>query len=274
MGQFRILSAIFLWSSLGIVVRFSGVPVHIFVFYSLVIAISIQSVIVLKKGYIKEIAGWKDLIYPAVLGVIGLVNNLSFFYAFKTTTISNAVLTHYIAPVIVAFLAAVFLKEKVTLRIAAAIVIASIGLWIMLDGVSIHEGDMAGIIAGLASGLAYALIIIIARSHAREYRPFMLTYLVNVTIVLLLAPFIRQFPVEALWSFIVTGTAHSIVAPVLYYKGLQEVTASRTAVLGYLEPVCAILLAMVFLKEMPGTHSVLGGLLILGSGYLTVRNGT
>ena len=37
-----------------------------------------------------------------------MLNNLSFFYAFQNTTIANAVLTHYTAPIIVAFLAQSF----------------------------------------------------------------------------------------------------------------------------------------------------------------------
>ncbi|MBI5635014.1 MAG: EamA family transporter [Nitrospirae bacterium] len=272
MSQVYILLAIFLWSSLGVVFRLSDLPVHIFLFYSLVIAVAVQSVIAWKQGYMKEITDRKKLAAPVLLGLVGLVNSLAFFYAFKTTTISNAVLTHYTAPIIVAFLAALFLREKITKMLVGAIVISSIGLWIMLDGFSVQQGSMRGIMSGLVSGAAYAVIIIIARIYARGYRPFMLTYIVNITIVVCLAPFIREFPRQAFWSFLVMGLIHSILAPTLYYRGLQEVTASRAAVLGYLEPVCAILLSMVFLGEMPGQNSLLGGALILVSGYMTIRS--
>ena len=67
------------------------------------------------------------------------------------------------------------------------------------------------------------------------------------------------------------GIVHSTVAPILYYKGLQTVTANRAAVLGYLEPVSAILFSMVFLNEIPHLYSFFGGVLILFSGYLTIR---
>ena len=50
------------------------------------------------------------------------------------------------------------------------------------------------------------------------------------------------------------GIVHSTVAPILYFKGLQTVTANRAAVLGYLEPVSAILFSMVFLNEKPGIY--------------------
>jgi drug/metabolite transporter (DMT)-like permease len=273
MSQLSILLAIFLWSSVGVIFRLSDLPVHIFLFYSLIVAVVVQSLIVLKKGYIKEITDRKKLVAPVLLGLVSLVNSLAFFYAFKVTTISNAVLTHYTAPIIVAFLAALFLRERITKMLVGAIVISSIGLWIMLDGFSIQQGHMIGILSGLASGAAYAVIIIVARRYAGQYRPFMLTYIVNITIMVCLAPFIREFPIRALWSFLVMGIVHSIIAPILYYRGLQDVSASRAAVLGYLEPVCAILLSMIFLREMPGHNSLFGGALILLSGYMTIRSG-
>jgi len=273
MSQFYILSAIFLWSSLGVVFRHAAVPVHIFLFYSLLIAVVLQSLIIWKKGYLQELNDRKKLAVPVVLGLVALANSLTFFYAFRTTTISNAVLTHYTAPVIVAVLAALFLKEKITGMLVVAIVFSSLGLWIMLDGFSIRREDMIGIFSGLASGISYAVLIIIARMHAKEYRPFLLTYIVNFTIVLCLAPFVREFPTRAIWAFFVMGVVHSIIAPVLYYRGIRDISASRTAVLGYLEPVCAILLSVLFLREVPGAHSLLGGMLILCSGYLTMRSG-
>ena len=93
----------------------------------------------------------------------------------------------------------------------------------------------------------------------------------KILLLILLAPFIREFPMHALWSYLFMGIIHSTIAPVLYYRGLQDVTANRAAVLGYLEPVCAILISMIFLYEMPGIHSIAGGMLIIFSGYLTLK---
>jgi len=67
------------------------------------------------------------------------------------------------------------------------------------------------------------------------------------------------------------GILHSTIAPILYFKGLQYVTANKAAVLGYLEPVGAILFAMIFLEEYPPAVSLIGGALIILSGYLTLR---
>jgi len=274
MGQIYILLAILLWSSLGIVIRFSGVGIHVFTFWSLIIAVALQGTLLVSGGRIREMTDIKRLKLPFLLGIAGLANSLTFFYALKNTTISNAVLTHYTAPVIVAVLAAVFLKEKITYRIVVAIIISSTGLYIMLDGFSVTAADAAGITAGLLSGISYAIIVVLARSLVHDFSPLTISFIVNMTIVLLLLPFVREFPAGALWSYLVMGIVHSTIAPALYYKGMQDVTAGRTAVLGYLEPICAILLGVVFLGEVPGPYSLLGGSMILFSGYITVMSRT
>jgi drug/metabolite transporter (DMT)-like permease len=272
MASFYVLLSIFLWSSLGVIVRASGVKIHVLMFYSLVVSVIAQGIILSQKRYRNEWPDIKKLKYPVALGIISLVNTFTFFYAFRNTTIANAVLTHYTAPVVVAFLAPFVLKEKLTLRILTVVCVASAGLWIMLDGFAVDENQMAGIAAGLASGIAYALIVIFLRLHSQKFTPLILVFFSNITIMILLAPFVREFPLHALWAFIFMGIIHSTIAPVLYFRGLQEVTANRAAVLGYLEPVCAIIISMIFLNEIPGIHAIIGGILIILSGYLTLTN--
>lgn len=272
MASFYILIAIFLWSSLGVVVRLSGIEIHILIFYSLVVAILVQGIFVSRKKYRKDLLNIKQFKYPIILGFISLLNTFTFFYAFKNTTIANSVLTHYTAPVIVAFLSPVFLKEKITKKIIFVLVLASAGLWIMLDGFSFEESQMMGIFSGLVSGVAYAVIVIFLRMHSQKINPLILAFFTNITIALLLIPFVKEFPLNALWSFFFMGIIHSTIAPILYYKGLQYVSANKAAVLGYLEPVCAIIFSVLFLYELPGINTIIGGMLIIFSGYLTLRN--
>jgi drug/metabolite transporter (DMT)-like permease len=271
MGSFYILSAILLWSSLGVVVRLSGVEIHILMFYSLLASLIVQGIILSRKTYREKIPGISMLRYPMILGFFSFLNTFTYYYAFKNTTIANAVLTHYIAPIIVAFLAPLFLREVITRKITIAIIAASIGLWIMLDGLSFQKNQMAGIMAGLASGLAYAIIIIFLRIQSQNFNPLVLAFFTNLTITILLLPFIRQMPLHALWSYLIVGIVHSTIAPILYYKGLQLVTANRSAVLGYIEPVGAIIFGVIFLSECPSAVSLIGGVLIIFSGYLTLK---
>jgi drug/metabolite transporter (DMT)-like permease len=273
MASFYILLAIFLWSSLGVFVRLSGVAVHVLIFYSLIVSVIIQGIVILSlKNFRYGIPGIRRLKYPLILGFFSLLNTYTYYYAFKNTTIANAVLTHYTAPIIVAFLSPILLKENISKKIIFVIILASIGLWIMLEGFSFKEDHTAGIMAGLFSGLAYAIIIIFLRMYSQDFKPLVLCFFTNFFIVIMVAPFIKEFPMHALWTYMIMGIVHSTIAPVLYYKGLQSVTANKAAVLGYLEPVCAVSFSILFLNEMLGMNTILGGILIILSGYLTLKS--
>lgn len=276
-----ILSSIFLWSSLGLIIRFSGVPVHLLIFFSSSVSVIITGVILLLRGRKKEIPEVKGLLHLLILGPLSLLNTFSFFYAYKNTSIANTVLTHYTAPLLVAVLAPVFLKERLTRKVLVAILIASLGLWVMF-GMSasqfmnlIKAGDKntGGILAGLFSGFTYAVVVIIMRVLSQSFHPLVMTFSQNLIIAAILLPFAEIPPnfSSVVWAFALMGVVHSTVGPILYFKGLQKVTANRAATLGYLEPVCAIILGAIFLGEAVSYKTITGGALILFSGYLTLR---
>lgn len=276
-----ILAAIALWSSLGLIIRLSGMPIHVLIFFSCAISVLLIFFTFLKKEYRKEIPKGKGLFLLLILGPLSLINTFAFFYAYRNTSISNAVLTHYTAPVLVAFLAPVFLKEKLTWKILLAVAIATTGLWFMLDVspgqfvkmISAGDRNTGGILAGLFSGFTYAVIVILFRIFAQNFSPLVMTFSQNVIIALILAPFIEISPVlfSGLWAFAVMGVLHSTIAPVLYFRGMKEVTANRAAILGYIEPVGAIILGIAFLGETINYRIIIGGAMILFSGYLTLR---
>lgn len=284
MPYYYIVAAILIWSSLGILVRVAEVPTHVLIFYSSSFSLLFQSVLFTRREYRSAFPPFKKFPLIFLLSVCLLSNVFTFLFAYAKTTIANAVLTHYIAPIIVAVLAVIFLKEKITRTVIISILIASAGLWIMLGGTTIAEcirsvfsegfhlsDDLIGITSGLTSGVAYAVLIVLARVFTQRFNPYSLVFIQNSFIVLMLIPFVRVLPVEKLWVFAVMGLLHSTTAPFLYYRGLREVKASSTAILGYLEPVGAIILSIIFLSEWPDSKAIVGGVFIILSGYLVIR---
>jgi drug/metabolite transporter (DMT)-like permease len=276
-----ILSAIFLWSSLGLVIRMSGLPVHILIFFSCLISTAIIFPLLISQPFRRELPRGRGAALFLLLGPLSLINSFSFFYAYQTTTIANAVLTHYTAPILVAFFAPFFLPERLTARVLVAVGLATTGLWLLL-GVSptrflslLMSGnrETVGILAGLLSGVAYAAVVIIVRIAAQRTHPLVMTFFQNLAIVVLLLPFAHLPPpgTAGLVALGIMGVIHSTVAPVLYFRGMKDVSANTAAILGYLEPISAILLGAVFLGEPLTLRTLGGGALILASGFLTLR---
>ncbi|RJQ49514.1 MAG: hypothetical protein C4538_02080 [Nitrospiraceae bacterium] len=284
MGYIKIITAILIWSSLGIFVRNIGLPDNVIVFYTSCIAGLLQISLLVLTGQLKKNISASDGIHRTMLyiglPVCSLVNLLLFYFAFRNTTIASAVLSHYTAPIFVAVLAPLLLKEKSHKAIWIAIMLSSLGLWLMLwlpsSGAEASPGnnDRAGIIAGALSGFSYALIVLIIRSLASRYTALFVIAVQNSVMAILLFPFALQTPLtsQSLLYLVLMALLHSTIAPLIYVQGFKSVKANEAAILGYFEPVGAAILAFIFLKEAPGGTALLGGALILYSGYLALKN--
>ncbi|MBF0321117.1 MAG: EamA family transporter [Nitrospirae bacterium] len=218
---------------------------------------------------------------------------LTYFYAFSYTSISNAVFTHYIAPVVVAVMAPIFLKERFTIAALLSITTASLGLWIIMRDVSVLDivnqiftvdvnssgtrfrPDTIGILCGLASGLAYGALIIALKLYSRTYNKYIVVFFQNLFVALLILPFAGPIPREAgsLLIFVAIGGLHSTLATYLYYSGIKHTTANKVAILGYIEPIGAIFFGALILSEYPDALSLLGGALIISAGYIIIKKG-
>ncbi|MDO8281483.1 MAG: EamA family transporter [Thermodesulfovibrionia bacterium] len=283
MGYFKIIAAILIWSSLGVFVRKAGLPTLSTVFYPAVIALVIQFLILSAKGQIKgslkNAGSINNLLILSLIPFLFLANTLLFFFAFKHTTIANSVLTHYTAPIFVAMLAPLFLKEKIFKTTWIAIMLSSLGLWVMLgrpdftEMLSVNNGNTRGIIAGAFSGVAYAFIILTVKGISSRFSSLFIVFVQNLVAVFVLMPFIAgtEITYQALPYLITMGLLHSTIAPILYVDGIRTVKANEAAILGYFEPVGAIILAFIFLQEAPEAMALLGGGLIILSGIMILR---
>ncbi len=284
MGYLKIITALLIWSTLGVFIRKVDLPNTALLFYPSLIAGLIQFLVLFSRGALRNSITTehdrKSILVLLLIPVCFVANSLLFYYAFRNTTIANAVLTHYTAPVFVAIMAPFFLKEKLHSSAWTAIILSSIGLWFILNGPSTPQGspsgssEYSGIIAGALSGLAYAFLIITIRSIAAKFSSLFIICVQNMTVALLLLPFILDVRVslEHVPYLLTLGIIHSTIAPLLYVQGFHTVKANEAAILGYSEPVGAIIVAYIFLHEIPGKTALLGGALILISGYLILKS--
>ncbi|HSH70069.1 MAG TPA: DMT family transporter, partial [Deferrisomatales bacterium] len=190
-------------------------------------------------------------------------------------TVANAVLTHYTAPVFVALLAPLTLGERRLPFTPVALLLSVVGLGLLLPGVNLEVGDrhLQGLALGVGSGVAYAALVLLARHYSLRVAALPLIFVQNLVIAVALLPLgVRLgLPDNAtLGTLTLLGVVHATVGGVLYLSGIRRVRAQAAAILGYLEPLGAVLLAAWFLGEQPGGLALVGGALILAAGALVV----
>ncbi len=279
-GYLFITGAFFVWSTWGIVVRWLGLPATEIIFFNALFASIFQGAWLAVRGRREGARLMPDIVPSLWLGFFGLVNLLSFIYALRTTTVAAALLTHYVAPVLVAVLAPLTVKDSVGGDTLAALAVAAAGLvFIFAGGLDFSDGrGIIGAASGTLSGLAYAAVILYSRALSPRNHPLKLSAVQAVLTVVIIGALIPWLKFNApgpgrLAVIAVTSLFHSTLANVSYLKGIRSVTAQEAGVLGYFEPVLGITLAFIFLGEVPHPIALVGGALVIGSGISVIYRG-
>ncbi len=208
-------------------------------------------------------------------GLLGLAaltdagNYLCYFGALDRGPIALAVLTHYLAPVVVAVLAPVLLREALTRRTIAALAVSLGGLALLVLG----GGGLAGApgrtaALGAASAIFYGLNTLLTKKLLDRFAASeLLSYhcLLSAALVAIFAG--PPPPLSAFfWSPLAGAFLLGAAGAAAFYAGLRIIPAQRAAVLTYLEPLVAALVGWLFFAEPLGPAGLLGGALIIAGG--------
>ena len=276
----KIVAAMIIWSTWGPMIRWLDLPATVVLFYTSLIASFTVPAFLKARGEFDLTGILSAWWLFALLVLSSVTNNITYFYSLAHTPVSNAVFTHYTAPLFVALLAPVLIAERLQKVTVISLPVAAIGMVMIVlsgGGLRMGGGDAAGVIAGTVSGVAYAFIIIFSRklSQMLLHHRAVVVLLWATAAVTAPAAIALDYRLDILKAvlLLVTGLFHSTLAPLLYYSALRRVMAQHAAILGYVEPLAAIPLAFFVLSERPSATALFGGALILISGYLVMRSG-
>lgn len=207
---------------------------------------------------------------------VGL-NWIFLFQGYKYTSISNAALSYYFAPVFVTILAPFILKEKLTLSKFLCVLMALVGMFCIVGVDGINGGsDLIGIVYGLLAAGFYASVILMNK-FLKGIDSIEITVIQLISATITLLPYVLYVEGLGILSvssvsipyILILGIVHTGIAYLLYFSSLQGLKGQTIAVLSYIDPVFAIIISAVILKEQLGFLQIIGGVLILGSSFLS-----
>lgn len=276
-GFVKIAAAALIWGSMGILIRLLDLSPIVIVFWRALFALVAIGIFILGTGGMRDFAVTKYRLLLPMTGV-ALTFSMGFFArAVELTTVANAVLVTYTAPVIIALLAPLFLKERFERKTLVALALAVAGIILILapQGLTLGGRHATGIGFAFLTAVAYAGLVIVGKRVVEHVRARTVTFYESLTSVVILLPLVVRAPVPSgvrNWTMLVVlGLVHSALAGMLYMSGLRTVKAQEAGILAYLEPLSAGIYGLIFLGE-PLTGWVLaGGALILGAGWVVMR---
>jgi drug/metabolite transporter (DMT)-like permease len=188
-----------------------------------------------------------------------------FVAATKMTTAANAIVLQYTAPVYVALLGGWFLGERPKLLDWLTIAAAVCGMVLsFMDGLT-TEGYWGNAFA-IISGITFAWFVLFMRRQ-KHGSPIESVLLGNLFAAAVCVPFmLGKFPNARGWVGLgLLGVIQMGLPYVFYSKAIKHVTAIEATLIPIFEPVLNPVWVLLLTGEAPGFHSLLGGVIVIGS---------
>ena len=202
-------------------------------------------------------------------------NWITLFEAYRYTTVATATLCYYMAPIFVTLISPVLLKERLTARKLLCVFLALVGM-VFVSGVPQSglpgPSEAKGILLALCSAALYAGVILINKylagvpAYDRTLLQLACAAAVMIPYILLTEDLsaMSVTPLGAVLLLIV-AVFHTGWCYALYFGSMTVLSAQTVALFSYIDPIVAILLSALLLREPLGWSGILGAALVLGS---------
>ncbi|MEH7385104.1 DMT family transporter [Bacillus sp. JJ1521] len=225
----------------------------------------------------------RNLVLLILSGAAMGFNWIFLFEAYRYTTIANATLSYYFAPVFVMILAPFLLKEKWTWMKGIGISLAFLGLLLVVNpGGEVAIGAYnhpVGIMYGLLAASLYTSVILLNK-FIKDLSDFETTIMQLLTASIVLFPYVlvtqnlnySSLDLKSISLLLIVGIIHTGFAYLLYFSVLKKLKGQTIAVFSYIDPISAVIMAAIILNESMGFVQIVGGVLILGSSFISEIN--
>ncbi len=239
------------------------------------------SVIILRRQRLNWTSIRNNFLLLALSGTAIGFNWILLFEAYHYTSVATATLCYYLAPILVILASPMVLNEKLTVKKLACTAGALAGM-VLVSGV-VETGfagvsEMKGILFGTGAAMLYASVILMNKKMP-QVAPYDKTILQLSTASIALLPYvlltenisaISVTPLAAMLLLIV-GILHTGIAYWLYFGAMGNLPSHTIALMSYIDPVLAILLSVIVLREPMTLTAGIGAVLILTAAYFSEK---
>ena len=147
--------------------------------------------------------------------------------------------------------------------------IVLVGIYFLTPEFNLENNYTLGVLIGLISSFFYALRNILTKKHLSHVNASKVMFYQMVSVVILLLPVLKIYhitPSPEHWAalgtlaFITTALGHT-----LFVNSFKHFSISTVSIMSSIQPIYGILFGMLFLQEIPGSTTIIGGVLILST---------
>lgn len=274
----RLILSMVIYGTIGLFIRWIPLPSSIIAnARGIVGVLFLIALLAVRKERIHWDAIRRNLKYLLPCGVMLGFNWILLFEAYRYTTVAVATVCYYLAPMFILVCSPFLFRERLTVPrlICAAVAIAGM---VLTSGVlqSGFSGSFTGVFFGLGAALAYAAIVMLSKkqtdisAYDTTITELGIASVVLIPYNLLTVDFSALTVIPAaLGLLLVLGVVHTGFAYSLYFGAIPHMKAQTAAILSYIDPVIAILLSALLLREPMDAYTAIGAVLVLGSTFVS-----
>lgn len=218
----------------------------------------------------------KDYIVAVILGIIMAVHWVTFFAAMQYSSVAVGIIALFTFPVITVLLEPFFEGIRLVWQdVVSALVVLS-GIFLIVPEVSLDNQVTLGIAVGVFSAFLYALRNLMHRkhfshyggSHAMAYQ----TLVISCCLVFFISDEVMQASQQTYIWILLLGTVCTAVPHALVAYTLCHLRAKTFSLVACMQPLYAVVLAMLLLGEQPSIQTLFGGLLVISAAVYETIN--
>lgn len=274
-ARLSLLTAMIIWGSIGLFRRFIPLPSGVIAEFRAVGGAAFLLLLMVFRKDRPDLSAVRKNLLPLILsGTFIGFNWILLFEAYRYTSVAVATLCYYMAPMIVILVSPLLLHERLTGRKLICLLITLAGM-ALVSGVfdpSSGETGAKGILLGLAAAVLYAGVMLTNKRISGVPAMDKTISQLSVAAVVLLpyvlltesAPLAAYTPL-CIAMLAVVAVVHTGLSYALYFGSMKDLPAQTVALMSYIDPVVAVLLSALVLKEPMSLPGALGAALILGA---------
>ncbi len=272
-GALLVSGAALMFASMGVLVRFASQQManEQVVFLRNLFGLLILLPVLMQRGVNISLKTSRPLLHLA-RSLFGLAAMYCFFYALANLALADAVLLNFTAPLFIPFIALLWLQERVSRHVVAAIAIGFCGILFILKPGSGLYSSVA--LVGLASGCFAAFAMVCLRKLSATDPPLRVVVYYGVICSSVSAvPMLWHWQTPPLIPVLQMAAAgmFATAGQYLLSKGYGYAPAAQIGPFTYASVVFAAGYGWFFWAEVPDWMSLSGTLLVVSAGILAMQ---
>lgn len=194
---------------------------------------------------------------------------ITYFYALHMSNVAIGFLSIFTYPVITTLLEPIVLKTKFAWSNLLLAFLVLLGVFFMVPEFTLENNATIGLLFGIFSAVFYSFRNLLLKKNIMQYSGSTLMFYQLAINAVLLCPVLFFFEIENLAgqlpALATLGILTTAVGHTLFVISFRRFSISAVSIMSSMQPLMGILIAFIFLDEVPEMKTLIGGFLILGT---------